>query len=150
MDKKKAGTPEPENRAVVELLNRVLKLEYTIIIHLPRISGAFRDRMIRDKVLHLSSASVKHADEVAGAIEKLGGAAVWEFEPFPDDGNLVKMFEIQVSKEEEAHRLHLECARLAPSITLKEKFRKMAQDEDWHTTVAREVLEYLKQQQAPP
>ena len=83
--------PSSENQQIIDLLNYVLKLEYTIVIHLPRISAAFRDREIRDKVLHLSSASVKHADTVASAIEKLGGKAQWSFEPFPDDGDLVKI-----------------------------------------------------------
>ena len=148
MDKVKTPQVVSENEKIINLLNVVLKLEYTIIIHLPRISGAFHDREIRDKVLHLSSASVKDADEVAGAIEKLGGKPEWEFEPFPDDGDLVKMFEIQVAKEQEAHRLHLECARLAPGQVLKEQFRKMAKDEDWHTEIAGEVLAYLRNQPA--
>ena len=133
-----------ENQEVINLLNVVLKLEYTIIIHLPRVSGAFHDREIRDKVLHLSSASVKHADEVARAIESLGGKAEWEFNPFPDDGDLVKLFEMQVAKEEEAHRLHLECARMAPGQVLKERFRRMARDEEWHAGTAREILSYLR------
>ncbi|KTB47445.1 ferritin-like domain-containing protein [Dehalogenimonas alkenigignens] len=148
MTKAKAG-PAPENLEVISLLNQVLKLEYTIVIHLPRITAAFHDREIRDKVLHLSSASVKHADEVATAIEKLGGKAEWDFEPFPDDGDLIKMFEMQVAKEDEAHRLHLECARLAPGLTMKEQFRKMAKDEEWHASVARTVLSYLKTSRPP-
>jgi bacterioferritin len=144
LEKTKSTPPAPENQEIIALLNRVLKLEYTIVIHLPRISAAFHDREIRDKVLHLSSASVKHADAVATAVEQLGGKPEWNFEPFPDDCTLVKMFETQVAKEHEAHRLHLECARLAPSLVLKEQFRKMAKEEDWHATVALDVLEYLK------
>ena len=144
MDTTKTSPPCPEHLEIIALLNRVLKLEYTIVIHLPRISAAFHDREIRDKVLHLSSASVKHADTVATAIEQLGGKPEWEFEPFPDDCNLVRMFEAQVAKEHEAHRLHLECARLAPSPIHKELFRHMAKDEDWHAAVALDVLDYLK------
>jgi bacterioferritin len=149
MDKNKTVPAAADNREIIALLNRVLKLEYTIIIHLPRISGAFHDREIRDKVLHLSSASVKHADDVAAAVEKLGGKAEWEFEPFPDDGNLVRMFETQVMKEEDAHNLHLECARLAPGVVMKELFRKMAKDGVWHKDVALEILAYLKANNAP-
>jgi len=144
MEKAKPKAPAPEHREIIDLLNRVLKLEYTIVIHLPRISAAFHDREVRDKVLHLSSASVKHADAVATTIEQLGGKPEWDFEPFPDDGDLVKMFEVQVTKEQEARRLHLECARLAPSPVLKDQFRHMAKDEDWHTAVARDILAYLR------
>ena len=144
MDKTKTSPPCPEHLEIITLLNRVLKLEYTIVIHLPRISAAFHDREIRDKVLHLSSASVKHADAVATAIEQLGGKPEWDFEPYPDDGYLINMFTLQVAKEQEAHRLHLECARLAPSPTLKDLFRHMAKDEDWHPAVACDILAYLK------
>ena len=150
MDKLKSKPPPPENREIINVLNRVLKLEYTIVIHLPRISAAFRDREVRDKVLHLSTASVKHADAVATAVEQLGGQAEWDFEPFPDDGDLVKMFELQVAKEQEAHRLHLECARLAAGPVLKEHFRQMAKDEDWHTAVAQDILNYLKARTGAP
>ena len=142
--------PSSENQQIIDLLNFVLKLEYTIVIHLPRISAAFRDREIRDKVLHLSSASVKHADTVASAIEKLGGKAQWSFEPFPEDGDLVKMFEAQVAKEHEAHRLHLECARVTSDPILKEQFRKIARDEDWHAIIALDILEYLKNRSPLP
>jgi len=149
-DKNKPQALSPENQQIIDLLNLVLKLEYTIVIHLPRISAAFHDQEIRDKVLHLSSASVKHADAVASAIEKLGGKAEWDFEPFPDDGDLVKMFQTQVAKEHEAHRLHLECARLTSDPILKEQFRKIAKDEDWHAAVALDVLEYLKNRAPVP
>lgn len=138
-------TAQPDYSQVIDLLNRVLSLEYSIIIHLPRISGVFKDRDFRDKALYLSSASVKHADEVAQAIETLGGKAEWNFESFPDDGNLVKMFEIQVDKERLAHQLHLECVRLLPE-GFKPKFRQIAAEEEWHEQVAQEVLDYLKTQ----
>jgi len=138
-------TVDNPNAQIIDLLNKVLSLEYTIIIHLPRITGAFKDRAIRDKVLYLSSASVKHANEVASAIEKLGGKPEWSFDPFPDDGDLVNMFETQVEKEQLAHQLHLECVRLLPD-GLKPKFRQIASEEEWHEKAANEVLEYLRVQ----
>ncbi|APV43850.1 bacterioferritin [Dehalogenimonas formicexedens] len=128
---------------VIDLLNQVLTLEYSIIIHFPRISGVFKDRDIRDKALYLSSASVKHAGVVSEAIESLGGKAEWNFEPFPDDGNLVRMFEEQVDKEKLAHRLHMECVKLLPE-GLKPKFRQIAAEEEWHEKIASEVLQYLR------
>lgn len=129
---------------VIALLNRTLALEYSIIVHLPRISNAFKDPVIRDKVIHLSAASVKHADAVAAAIEKLGGKAEWNFEAFPDD-DLVSMFTLQLAKEQEAHEMHTEAVRLLPD-GLKNRFREIAKEEEWHTRVAGEILEYLKGQ----
>ncbi len=93
----------------------------------------------------MSSASVKHAGVVSEAIESLGGKAEWNFEPFPDDEDLVRMFAEQVGKERLAHQLHLECIKLLPE-GLKPKFRQIAAEEEWHEKVAKEVLEYLKAQ----
>jgi bacterioferritin len=140
-------TAQPDYSEVITLLNRSLNLEYSIIIHLPRISNAFKDPVIRDKVMHLSAASVKHADTVAASIEKLGGKAEWNFESFPDDGDLVKMFEDQEAREELAHQMHSEVVRLLPE-GLKPKFREIAKEEEWHVKVAQEILDYLKRQQA--
>lgn len=86
--------------------------------------------------------SLKHANEVASAIEKLGGKPEWGFEPFPDD-DLVKLFETQIEKEHLARDLHLECVRLLPE-GLKPKFREMDREEEWHARVAGEVCAYLK------
>ena len=136
-----------QNAQAIALLNLTLALEYSMIIHLPRISNAFKDPLIRDKVMYLSSASVKHADTVANAIEQLGGKAEWNFDSFPDDGNLVKMFEFQLEKEKEALRMHNETVRLVPD-GLKPKFRQIAKEEEWHVTVAGEILDYLRAQQS--
>ncbi len=136
------SSPPNDFGPAIEILNRALTLEYSIVIHFPRISAVFKDRDIRDKALYLSTASVKHANEVASAIEKLGGKPEWSFEPFPDD-DLVKLFETQIEKEHLAHELHLECVRLLPE-GLKPKFREMAREEEWHAKVALEVCDYLK------
>ncbi|ADJ25503.1 hypothetical protein Dehly_0173 [Dehalogenimonas lykanthroporepellens BL-DC-9] len=138
-------TVQPDYSDVIALLNRTLALEYSIIIHLPRISNAFRDPVIREKVIYLSTASVKHADAVSATIEKLGGKAEWNFESFPDDSDLVSMFTIQLAKEQEAHRMHTEAVRLLPE-GLKNRFREIAKEEEWHVRVAEEILEYLKGQ----
>ncbi|AKG53012.1 hypothetical protein DGWBC_0325 [Dehalogenimonas sp. WBC-2] len=138
-----------QNAQAIALLNRTLALEYSIIIHVPRIANAFKDPQIRDKVISLSSASVKHADTVADAIEKLGGKAEWNFEPFPDDDDLVKMFEFQLEKENEAHRMHNEVVKLMPE-GLKPKFRDIAKEEEWHMKVAEEILDYLRAQPPTP
>jgi bacterioferritin len=140
-----AKPAQPDYSEVIALLNRTLALEYSIIVQLPRISNAFKDPAIREKVIHLSAASVKHADAVAAAIEKLGGKTEWNFESFPDDGDLVSMFTIQLAKEQEAHRMHTEAVRLLPE-GLKNRFREIAKEEEWHTRVAEEILEYLKGQ----
>ena len=128
---------------LIDLLNQILCLEYSIIVHFPSISGAFPDREMSDKMLFLSTASIKHANGVAEAIEKLGGKPEWSFEPFPD-GDLVKVFEFQVEKERQAHDMHMKCAAMAEESYLRKQFATFAKDEEYHEKVAQEVLDYLR------
>jgi bacterioferritin (cytochrome b1) len=64
---------------VISLLNEALALEYTLIIHYPRLSSMIKDPETRDLVSGLGSASIKHADTVAEAIVRLKGKPIWSF-----------------------------------------------------------------------
>ena len=134
---------DPKNLALIGLLNRILSMEYTIIIHFPRLSAAFPDRAMRDKMLYLSTASVKHASGVAAAIEKLGGEPCWSFEPFPDE-DLPRIFEIQAEKERAVHDLHAQCAGMCADPVMKKQFAEFAREEEWHEKLAQEITSYLK------
>jgi rubrerythrin len=72
------------------VLNRALTLEYTLIIHYPRLAAMIPDEATRKLASELGSASIKHADIVANAIIRLGGKPDWSFEPFPAKVNLVR------------------------------------------------------------
>ena len=57
-------------------LNKALTLEYTLIVHYPRLASMIKDADTRELVNELGSASIKHADVVADAIVRLGGNQV--------------------------------------------------------------------------
>ena len=65
-----------------DILNKALTLEYTLIVHYPRIASMIKEQETRKLVNELGRASVKHADVVANAIIKLGGHPEWSFEFF--------------------------------------------------------------------
>ncbi|AKG52978.1 hypothetical protein DGWBC_0291 [Dehalogenimonas sp. WBC-2] len=135
--------PVDENRAkLIGLLNKVLKLEYSFIIHYPRLSNAIKDKKISDKIMYLSTASVAHADTVATAITSLGGEPQWAFEPLPDI-SLLAIFQRQVGKEKTALQLHQECVQLAPDHILQQHLSKIAKEEEWHIQVATEIADYV-------
>ena len=77
--KKKPG----ENLAsILDLLNQGLQLEYSLIVHYPRLSSAIKDEETRKLVLKLGNDSIRHADIVAGVISGLGENPLWSFEAF--------------------------------------------------------------------
>lgn len=129
---------------ILDLLNQALKLEYTIIIHMPRIASAIKDEKTREMAQLLGTASVKHADIVANAISSMGGVPEWGFEPVPMGKDLVEIFEMQLEKEKLAQKLHEESAGIIKDRDLKLKFKQLASDEQWHIKVVNDILARLR------
>ncbi len=133
------------NDSINSLLNNILKLEYTLIIHYPRLASMIRDKEIRNLVNALGTASVKHADVVTRAINHYGGSPVWSFEPFPGDDKLVTIFKKQLEKEETALELHRQSALMVTDPTLKSDFEELAREEESHIKTVKEVLKRLEE-----
>jgi rubrerythrin len=133
-----------DSSQMLELLNKILKLEYSLIVYYPRIASSIRDEQARQKALQLGSASVKHADTVAKAIFKLGGSPQWSFDPFPDEADIIKIFRQQLEKEKLAYELHQQSSSLAPDATLRETFSKLAKEEQDHILTVQSILARLE------
>ena len=127
-------------------LSRALTLEYTIIIHHPRIAAMIPDETTRRLAAELGSASIRHADIVASAIIRLGGKPKWSFEPFPAEVNLVSIFQTQLGKEKAALDLHRRCAYLVTDSALREKFLAVAKEGESHIKIVEDILERLGKQ----
>ena len=127
---------------VISLLNEALTLEYTLIIHYPRLSSMIKDPETRDLVSGLGSASIKHADTVAEAIVRLKGKPIWSFDAFPEQVDLVSIFQEQLAKEKMARDLHQKSAYLVPS-ELRDKFVEIAREEESHIKTVEEILKRL-------
>ncbi len=69
-----------DSKQTVDLLNQILKMEYSLIIHYPRLANRIKDKEMKKLVQELGIASISHADTVANMIMKLGGNAIWSFE----------------------------------------------------------------------
>ena len=139
------GKKPAKSSQIVDLLNQALKVEYTIIIHIPRIASMIDDEEAREKALILGNASIKHADTVASAISILGGNPEWGFESVPLGNDLVEIFEKQLDKEKLALQLHQESASIIQDKALKLKFDQLARDEEWHIKVVNDILLRLRQ-----
>ena len=128
---------------LIKLLNTALKIEYSLIVHYPRLASEIQDDETRKLALELGTASVAHADIVARAITKLGGKPVWAFTPLPDNQNIVNIFQDQLKKQEESYKLHLEAAGLISPDTLAAAFESLAADEKRHIEMVKRILQKL-------
>jgi rubrerythrin len=131
------------SQTTLDLLNQALNVEYSLIVHYPRIANSLPDEETRRLVHGLGEASIRHADVVADAIKELGGKPDWSFEPFPEHMDTVSIFKIQLQKEKMALMLHQETARLVRSRVLREKFKAIAGEEESHIRTVEEILDRL-------
>jgi bacterioferritin (cytochrome b1) len=136
---------DEKKQKLLETLGKSLTLEYSLIIHYPRIATIFRDKKTRNLVNSLGIASIKHANTIADTIVKLGGKPQWSFDDYPDGENLGKIFKQQLEKENLALELHQQCVKLADNISIANHFKKIAEDEKKHITVVNRIISKLKE-----
>lgn len=143
LERKKTTNKSTE---ILELLNKALELEYSLVVHYPRIASTISDGKTRELALSLGTDSVKHADIVARAVSSLGGDPVWSFEPFPAETDIVRLFRRQLEKEQQALRLHEESTLAARDGSLRLKLGQLATDERRHIHTVEEILSRLQSQ----
>jgi bacterioferritin len=132
-----------DNSQVLALLNQSLNLEYSMVIHYPRIASAIKDEETRNLANNLGEASIGHADTVANTIIKLGGSPRWSFKPLPYNPDVIKIFEIQLEKEKQALQLHRHSAGLVLDSSLRDNFNKLAKEEEQHVKAVEKILSRL-------
>ena len=138
---KKKMTASPE---LLDLLNQTLELEYTLIIHYPRIASAIRDNETKQLAQSLGAASIGHADTVAHTITKLSGIPHWSFGSFPAEMDLKKIFQGQLEKEKLALKLHNQIVGLITDSSTRDEFIGLAKEEELHIKTVEQILARLK------
>ncbi len=142
MDKRDDKTEETSNK-LMGLLNQALRLEYSLIVHYPRLASTIKDEETRKLVLELGSASIRHADIVANTITQLGGEPDWSIELYPEDMETVEIFQTQLEKEKLALKMHRESGDLVPSSSLQVKLSNLAREEEQHIQIVNRILSRL-------
>ena len=138
-----AKTAKDDSPRIIELLNQTLKLEYSLIIHYPRIASSIDDEENKEKAIRLGEYSTRHADVVAKAIRELGGEPIWNSDSFPKSASLTQIFRTQLDKEKLALRLHTEVANLVPNLIWRDKFTQIAKEEKEHIDLIETILSKL-------
>ncbi len=145
---KHTKTAKDDFSRIIELLNQSLRLEYSLIIHYPRIASYIDDEETKKMAMRLGEYSTHHADVVAKAIRELGGEPIWSFDSFPVSENLISIFRAQLDKEKLALSLHTEAANLFLNPMLRDKFTQMAREEKEHIKLVETILSRLGEKEA--
>jgi len=124
-------------------MNLTLGIEYSCIVHFPRLSSITKDEEIQNLITELGADSTRHANTVAEVISELGGNPVWAIEPFPDDTDIIDIFRMQLEKEELALRLHSQNANSQVDNSIKSKLEDIAKDEVKHIAIVKHIQSKL-------
>ncbi len=143
--RKKTTRNDRASAGVIILLNEALRLEYSLIFHYPRLANSIKDSETRKSVAELGTASIHHADVVAHAISQLGGTPDWSLAPFPDNYDLLQIFQIQLQKEKKALELHSQAANSVPPGPLVDDLRTLADEEKGHIAIVERIISHLTQ-----
>jgi bacterioferritin len=139
---RQSETPE-RTQSAVELLNRALSLEYSLIVYYPRLANSVRDDQIRTLINNLGSESIEHANTVVDAIRELGAVPDWSYEPFPEGKDLLAIMKIQLQREKKAQELHRRNAQLVTSPVLRSRLEAMVNEEESHIQTVANIIRRL-------
>jgi bacterioferritin len=140
-----AKKPYLDKDRLLTKLNQALRLEYSLIIHYPRLAQLVQDKEAKKLIQELGIASINHADVVASLIGKWGGKPDWGFELFPDDKEVPEILQIQLTREKAALKLHQESAELLPADPDGSSMETLAKEEEAHIHTVNRILSRLKQ-----
>jgi bacterioferritin len=134
---------EEEKTKLIEILNKILKLEYSLIIFYPRLASMIKDEEAKVLTQQLGTDSVQHADTDATVIRQLGGNPNWTFQVFPLDLDLITIFDTQLQKEKEAKELYQLASSLTSDSSIKRRFSDIIKHEDHHIELIKKILSRL-------
>lgn len=139
----KDKTKQDSSQQLIDMLNQALTIEYSMMIHYPRLARAIRDKDSRRVFESLGQDSNRHGDVISKIICELGGQPDWSIEPAPDDTDMVAIIETQLEKEKFALHMHKQCVGLAKTLAHREKLCKLVKEEQGHIKDLENILSNL-------
>lgn len=106
-------------KAIIELCNRAVTLEYDMIVNYPRIIDHIRnfekieDKQILADIESLGRESLGHFNKADRIVTNLGGELEWEADMLPRLVGVEDMLGIQLEKEREAFNTYTQAKQIA-------------------------------------
>jgi bacterioferritin (cytochrome b1) len=120
---------ESAKKAIIELLNKQLQVEYAFIINYPRIIDKLiavdkiNDEQLNKDLERLGKDSTRHLGSVGQLIVQLGGEPMWQIEVIDRLVDVDNLLDHQLKKEKVALSLCQEAKRVAERNKVKVKVR---------------------------
>jgi hypothetical protein len=133
---------------LTDLLGQLLKLEYSLLVNCPRLARMIPDMQTRNLAVELGSTRVGHTDFIVKATHLFGGMPIWNFEPVPDDSDLLELFTKLREREIMLSGLYQRCVDLIEMEDLKSQFAALAEEEKDHSRTVEIIIGRLEQTQS--
>ncbi len=120
---------ESGKKAIVEILNKALQVEYTKIVNYPRLIDRIvtvdhiHDEQLNKDLEQVGKDSTRHLGWVGELILKLGGKPIWQIEVIDRLVDAENMLTHQLGKEKEALSLYQEAKRVVERNKVKVQVR---------------------------
>ncbi len=120
---------ESGKKAIVEILNKALQVEYTKIVNYPRLIDRIvtvdhiHDEQLNKDLEQVGKDSTRHLGWVGELILKFGGKPIWQIEVIDRLVDAKEMLAHQLEKEKEALSLYQEAKRVAEKNKVKVQVR---------------------------
>ena len=139
-----------EDLAIIDILNKVLKIEYTFIWVYPRIAELITDKKTAELFIKLGEDSAQHADKTVYMVRCLHGNPLPNLletmrEP-PQESSLITVLKDMLEKEKAAAQLYREAAELTNKPVYKGLLLGEVKEEERHAKVVEAILARLTQQ----
>lgn len=128
-----------ETTNIVDVLNRILYIEYASIWHYPRLAEKITDKEAREYFIQLGEDSIRHADQGVQLVRACGGEPILSIDKEPEE-NIVCVLQHMLEMEKLAAWLYRQATGLTTSDEIKKLLLNHAHEEEDHAKSVEKIL----------
>lgn len=137
----------PDNKkAIIEILNKGMQIEYASIWHYPRLARLITDREAARLFSKLGQDSVQHASQTSRMLRSLGASPEENLLGSlrePDKGDILPILRNMLEQEKTAARLYQEAAGLADDYSMRTWLAEQVKEEQQHAAIVENIIKRL-------
>jgi bacterioferritin (cytochrome b1) len=128
-----------ETVTVVDVLNRILYIEYASIWHYPRVAEKIADKEAKEYFIQLGEDSMRHADEGIRLIRSFGGEPLLKIDDVPEE-DIFCILQHMLEMEKLAAWLYRQATGLTDNDDTKKLLLEQAHEEELHAKSVEKIL----------